>query len=80
MTTIREEIRKLAEEAADSYLWNRCESAILAGVKLVLEREPSNTMWKAGGAAFYKSKEQTFLARVPEVYRAMTRELLKELE
>ena len=81
MTHLRDEIRKLTEEQSEK-MWETCtfdfpdefqeglESAILAGIKLVLEREPSQEMLIAG--ALHSSASVR--------YRAMTAELLKEME
>ena len=70
MTPLREEIRKLAEKAVDSPYYDGCESAVLAGIKLVLEQEPSQEMLIAGALH----------SRASVRYRAMTAQLLKELE
>lgn len=80
---LRDEIRRLAEEATNEAL--RCvktgdpaaraiESAILEGVKLVLERPSSGDMNMAG----HDAKEE--FGTMGEIWRAMTRKLLKELE
>lgn len=95
MTTLSEEIRRLAEEMAGEItagneitpVANGIESAILAGMKLVLEREPSDKLisetmhcldginLKDHGKTAGEQKYYKYVTR----YRAMTRELLKEL-
>jgi hypothetical protein len=82
--TIREEIRRLAEEAALSIVaitptvnQRIIESAILEGVKLVLKLEPIEAMITAGERSTAKPLNRN-VCRL--AYRAMIRELLKELE
>ena len=74
--TLREELRKLAEKSyQDCCDFERSsieiiESAILAGIRLVLERKPSQEMLIAG----------SLHSSAPIRYRAMTAQLLKELD
>lgn len=78
MTTLREEIGRLAKTTYEERLVvgiPAIESAILAGVKLVLEQKPSEKMLTSGWHILNMPEE--ILA---EVYHAMTRELLKELD
>ena len=87
MTELEAELRAIAEAAEVEYWRNkRAEmstiiySAIDASIKLVLEREPSGEMCKAGDDV--ESRYSTIAAGiyVEKVYRAMTAQLLKELE
>ena len=84
---LKAQIRKLAEEAA---LKNRpltggatdvpaFESAILAGIALALEREPSEAMYVAGDNTLGRYQHLAAGVYVGNVYRAMTSELLREL-
>jgi len=87
--TLREEIRKQAKEVSDQ---SRClgvsveiaESAILAGIRLVLERDPSEEMLDVGADAYFQKKQElgqkTPIGPLLEyAHRAMTAQLLKEL-
>ena len=81
---LREEIRKLAEKTASNLIqdgWaataDDFESAILAGIRLVLEREPTNEMFRA---THYSTEIPLGRTICGPVYRAMTTQLLKELE
>jgi hypothetical protein len=56
---------------------DRIESAIHSGIKLVLEKYPSENVQIAGVNA---TNSQAFSGYVVQIYRAMTAELLKELE
>lgn len=79
--TLREEIRKLAMGAAASHEWEpTVESAILAGIKLVLEREPSAGMIIAASEYRNAAIKQDEPWTSHGTYRAMTAQLLKELE
>ena len=86
MTTLREEIERLAEEAfpAKEDYWGQrklaCESAVLAGITLVLDREPSEEMYIAGDEISCRSGIDKPGIYVGRIYRAMTAQLLKELE
>jgi hypothetical protein len=81
----------LAEEAAHKLLPNiyessdadPIESAILKGVKLVLEWEPSEAMEKTIEKAVREWVDDGVEIEPPmsyDVYHAVTRELLKELD
>jgi len=77
MNTLREEIRKLIEEDAQSRAEvRRCESAIHAVIKLVLEREPST---ETIDAALYAKRGADETDHMVHIYYAMTAQLLKEL-
>jgi len=89
MTTIGEEARRMAEEAVlnitydDGYIRREAktiiESAILKGVKLVLERHSEQCIAeldKVGIASMVGFNRET----TRQIIRAMTRELMKELE
>ena len=90
--TLREEIRKLAEKewadiqntegnAEDEEYIRNIESAILAGIKLALEQEPSHETLLAGFDAIAEIPRQgTRRRHMQPIYRAMTAQLLKELE
>ena len=82
--TTREEIRKLAENAAaypdpnhpggkiwDARIIGLIESAILAGIRLVLEREPSTEVCLASGVP---------VAAARAIWKDMTAQLLKGIE
>jgi hypothetical protein len=86
--TLRKEIKRIAETAtfaidptettiAVAYM-DRIESAAHAAIRLVLEREPSHEVACAGVNAI---DETGFgVERATRVFRAMTAQLLKELE
>lgn len=81
--TLREEIRRLAEQMAGEItagneiapVANGIESAILEGVKVVLERPVSGAI----AGAMFNTRVMLSMADVEVLYRAMTQELLKEL-
>lgn len=87
--TLREEIRRLANECSHNVIFKRdhkdsgliIESTILEGVKLVLEREPSDAMSGAFSRSWTERTmpAQTWPQRLNDAYRAMIRELMKEL-
>ena len=81
VTDLAAQIRKLAEEAAlFGASSQQVESAILAGIALVLEREPSYAAVQAGGVAGKRADGQIYWEAVASrVFRAMTAELLREL-
>ena len=82
--TLREEIRKQAEDVRDycstssmhEYSTGKIESAIHAGIRLVLERAPTWPMQAAG----YQVNGGYGQNSPDAAYRAMTAQLLKELE
>jgi hypothetical protein len=77
--TLREEIRRMAEDASELRYENvdAIESALHAAIKLVLEREPSvqvlHEIWERADSDIY-------FVRRKQCYRAMNAQLLKELE
>ena len=105
MTHLRDEIRKLTEEQSEK-MWETCtfdfpdefqeglESAILAGIKLVLEREPTGKqneadaenlalqLWMFGPSLTEgrMPNEAQIREIATSLRRAMTAQLLKELE
>jgi hypothetical protein len=81
--TLKEEAQRLAVKTRDEILGgtetaavvDQVESALLAFAKLVLEREPTDEMRRAG-----QQFNWNLHAGANDVYRAMTAELRKELE
>jgi hypothetical protein len=82
MTSLKAELRAIAEEAERRIVGIKnidagtINSALHAAVRLVLEREPSEAMIKAGFVNSGAHATATF----GSVYSAMTAQLLKELD
>lgn len=85
MTTLREEARRLSEKTMEEMYLSDCltpepvESALLDFAKLVLEREPSHAMETIFVTVGLENPDGG-LDSFNAAYRAMTAELLRELQ
>jgi hypothetical protein len=82
MTTLKDTIRKIAEEiyTGPSSIVPEVESACLAAIRAFAEREPSEKMIRGGAAETATNPIDYDFVKVIHCYRAMMQQALKELE